>query len=224
MPTMLTKMVQTHGLKNGLRRFKEELIENRLFDIMNGVETSGIITHGSFFSLVKQMPSEGANWYQPTYASPLVKTFDAMKKLGLVQGKVLFIDLGVGKGKPCVIAAKAFRGSRIVGVDLSQELLDICRKNLAAFSSDVELLCADVRHVDYASLMKDYDTVIIHNKNSFDQTITGEVLRKIESAKGNKNVFYVYNNPVYKEVFGAREPLFALTGWHKNLKVNLYRV
>jgi len=222
---MLVKMLQTHGLKNGLRRFKEELVENRLFDLVNGVETANIITHDQFFKLVNQAPAEGANWYQPTYASTLVKAFTELRNKYLIShGTVLFIDLGVGKGKPCIIAAKQFERCRIVGVDLSQDLLDIADRNLTKIGADFALLCSDVRDVDYAGLFREYDHIVVHNKNSFDKKITGEVLQKIDAAKGGKNVFYVYNNPIYKDLFDGKELLLSLTGWHKNHMLNLYRV
>ena len=119
---MILKMLQAHGLKNGLRRFSEEIMENRLFDIINGVETAGVVTHTEFYDLVAQDPSEGAMWYQPTYKSPLIKACKYLRSHHLPpQKKLLFVDLGTGKGKPCIIAAKCFKDCKVVGIDLSQK-------------------------------------------------------------------------------------------------------
>lgn len=221
---MLIKMIKMHGLKNGTRRFVEEIKENRLFDILNGVDTAKIVIGEEFFASVSQDPSQGANWYQPTYATPLIKAFRYLRDRVAPHKPILFVDLGVGKGKPCIIAAKIFSHCHVVGVDLSQQLLDICRKNLQKCAADFELLCKDVRDVDYAGLFSAYETVVIHNKNSFDKAITAEVLKKIEAAKGNRDLFYVYNNPVYRDIFQGKERMFTLDGWHKNRRLDIYRV
>ncbi|RMG40282.1 MAG: methyltransferase domain-containing protein [Candidatus Dadabacteria bacterium] len=223
---MLIKMIKHHGLKNGLRRFKEEIFENRLFDLRYGVETAGILTHNEYYNHVGQDKSAGAMWYQPTYASPLVKTFTFLKKRELPADKtILFIDLGVGKGKPCIIAAKQLKDCRIVGVDLSSELLSICESNLKACGvSNFKLIQQNVLEVDFNELFDGFDTVIVHNKNSFDKAITGKTLASIEGAKAGKTVYYIYNNPVYRELFEGKELLFQLNGWHKNHVLHLYRL
>ena len=137
---------------------------------------------------------------------------------------ILFIDLGAGKGKPCIIAAKTFSRCHVVGVDLSQHLLDICRDNLRKSKADFELRCQDVRDVDYPSLFKGYETVIVHNKNSFDRTITRDVLKKIEAAKGPGDLFYIYSNPIYKDLCSGYECLLTLDGWRRNLRLNIYKI
>lgn len=220
---MMLNMIRTHGLRRGMQRYSEELIENRWFDLRNGTETSGIVTHGDFYSMIGQKKEEGAMWYQPTYTTPLVEACRFLRSLPL-HGKMLFIDLGVGKGKPCIIAAQQFSDCAIMGVDLSPELLAICRRNLAQYGQRVTLLQANVLDVEYDRLFQGYDTVIVHNKNSFDAAITGAVLEKILAAKGEKAVFYIYNNPVYKDLFTGQELLFARDGWHKNHRLHLYRL
>ncbi len=222
---MLRQMIKTHGLINGARRFSEEIVENRMFDIFNKVETSGVVTHAEFYKLVGQDPKKGAMWYQPTYTSPLVKTFRYLKKHELRKAaKTLFIDLGTGKGKPCIIASKYLKGCTLIGIDLSQELLDVCKKNLTVCGADFTLTRQNVLDTDFTHLFRGYDTVIIHNKNSFDKSITDKVLQNIEAAKNDKTVFYIYNNPIYKELFEDKELLFCLKGWHKNKMLNLYRL
>lgn len=41
-----------------------------------------------------------------------------------------FIDIGSGKGKACIYAAKNFKFNEVVGIDFSRELIDIANSNL----------------------------------------------------------------------------------------------
>jgi SAM-dependent methyltransferase len=44
---------------------------------------------------------------------------------------VSFLDVGCGKGKPCLLAAQHYEFQAIQGIDFSQPLVDIANKNLA---------------------------------------------------------------------------------------------
>ena len=41
-----------------------------------------------------------------------------------------FIDIGCGKGKPCIYAKKYFKFKQIIGIDFSKPLIDTANKNL----------------------------------------------------------------------------------------------
>ncbi len=224
---MLTKMIKMHGVKNGLKRFVEECIENRLFDVLHGVETAKIVTAQNFYELINQSPEEGGNWYQPTYATPLVKAFKHLTTQHITlndKSPILFVDLGVGKGKPCVIANRYLKGCKNVGIDLSEKLLEICRSNLEKCGAAFELIQENVLNIDYSNIFNDFDQIVIHNKNAFDKSITAGSLKAILYHKSNKKIFYVYNNPIYKDLFKNKPLLFQHDGWHKNHRLHIYEL
>ncbi len=212
-------MIKHHGLKNGLKRFYEEIFENRMFDWKNGVETSGIVHGPEYDVLVGSRKDVTSYW--PTYTTPLLKSCRKLREF-CTHGKTLFIDLGTGKGKPMIVAWQIL-GCKVIGVELSGEILEVCRKNLDHCKADYELICGDVLNVDYKKMFQGYDTVIVHNKNSFDRTITAKTLELIQQAKTG-SLFYIYNNPLYKELFAGKEVILTVDGWHKNWRTNLYRL
>ncbi len=57
-----------------------------------------------------------------------------------------FVDVGCGKGKACIYAKKYFRFQRITGIDFSENLLEIARRNssIAGFD-DIEWQYGDAR-------------------------------------------------------------------------------
>lgn len=223
------KMIKHHGLINGSKRFYEEITENRLFDIINKVDTSKIVTHDEYFNMIKDSKDSGAMWYQPTYSSPLkncMKFIDKkfLKKSNAEKQQVLFIDLGVGKGKPCIIANKYLNNCKVVGIDLSENLLKICEHNLSTVKANYELICKNVLEIDFKKLFTNYDFIIIHNKNSFDESITAQVYNNILKSKSKETILYIYNNPVYETIFSNEEVLYKARGWHKNLNLDLYNL
>lgn len=55
-----------------------------------------------------------------------------------------FVDVGCGKGQPCILAKKYFRFAKIYGIDFSGPLIDVAKQNLAKTSyKDVFFLVAD---------------------------------------------------------------------------------
>lgn len=55
-----------------------------------------------------------------------------------------FVDIGCGKGLPCVFARKYFRFGKIYGIDFSEPLIDAAKRNVARLQwEDVSFVVAD---------------------------------------------------------------------------------
>ena len=55
-----------------------------------------------------------------------------------------FVDVGCGKGQPCIFAKKYFEFPNIYGIDFSEPLIDVAKRNLAKTSyKNVNFLVAD---------------------------------------------------------------------------------
>lgn len=78
-----------------------------------------------------------------------------------------FVDVGCGKGKACIYARRYFRFKRIMGVDFSENLLSIARRN----SSIAEIDDIDYQHGDARAYMLPEGRGIIFMYNPFDEMV-----------------------------------------------------
>jgi SAM-dependent methyltransferase len=86
-----------------------------------------------------------SNNYRP-YSNHLLK---ALIKEALSTGIQFqnFVDIGCGKGLPCLFARKYFRFAKIYGIDFSEPLIDAARQNVAKLRwEDVSFVVADAAH------------------------------------------------------------------------------
>lgn len=116
----------------------------------------------------------------------------------------VLVDLGCGKGRVVVQAARRYRLKRIVGVELSDRLLEVARRNLAAqrrLACDrVELVAADA-----ATWSLPHDATIVYMHNPFTGELFGQVLERLldhVDATG-RPLKLVYVNPVEAEQLAA---------------------
>ena len=109
------------------------------FDRQHGTDTTRIVQ-------TKDRSGRMVHWYETASATAIAAAIDA---IGIEPSQATFIDLGCGKGKPLLIAArKPFR--RIIGVDVDPSCLAIAKRNLeiCRLSARVELVAADATEFD----------------------------------------------------------------------------
>lgn len=108
-----------------------------------------------------------------------------------------FIDVGCGKGKQCIYAKKYFKFEKVIGIDFSNELIDIANRNLSNIKyKNVELFVADA--VDW-KLPNEYCFIFIYNP--FNEVILNKfILNNIDNFKNNGSVV-CYANDLYRKVF-----------------------
>ncbi len=105
-----------HGIYNGLRRIKDELVEIKLFDFLYNVNTSELKFRNEYNSNKYNPISH--KWYQPTYYSPLKKIAKFLDNIDKTKKKII-VDLGTGYGKPLIILNKFLKSTNfLVGVEL----------------------------------------------------------------------------------------------------------
>lgn len=105
-----------------------------------------------------------------------------------------FMDIGCGKG---YVLSKAFVSGfgEVGGVEYSEGLVQICRKNLGKLGFDSKnVYWGDARQFDRYG---DYD--IFFMNNPFDETVLSEVAKKIIEEHDNKTCFIYYLNPAKEE-------------------------
>jgi tRNA G46 methylase TrmB len=235
-------IIKKHGLKNGLRRIKDEFYENYLFDLLNKTSTREIIVKKDYkrlfyknnINLINKRHYEeggGDKWYQPTYQTPLLKCLEFLKKdiLSFKKREVIFIDLGCGKGKPNYIFSKFFPQVDSLGVDLFIYYKKFFTNNLKLVTKNFIFLNQKAENLNL-SLLSDKKLIILHNKNSFSYINLKKILEKF--LRLNSKIIFIYNNPFFhKKIIKLKHLkkskmnikfIFSTEGWHKNFKSYIY--
>jgi len=125
--------------------------------------------------------------YQPIDAMALT---DALARLGNDWSNASFLDLGCGKGRALVVAAEAGFG-QVVGVELSEKLVKIARRNLSV----LRLGNARVLHGDALDVEFDTENTVLFMYNPFGVEVMERVKEKIEASQ-RWPTFIIYFNPL----------------------------
>jgi cyclopropane fatty-acyl-phospholipid synthase-like methyltransferase len=135
--------------------------------------------------------------YEPLDYPLLVR---CLKALDLNAEDTVF-EIGCGMGRVvCLLARRRVR--RCVGIELSEELAERARANVASVRgrrSPVEILAADAAFADYS------DGTAFYLFNSFGPRTLAAVLERIRSTldRDPRRVRFVYVNPFHDDVFEA---------------------
>ena len=175
-------------VKSAVKRAADAVCELRL-----GVRTAGS-------SLAGHVPGgihRDSVWYEPT-SYVILNRF--LKALDLRPDDVVF-DIGCGLGRVlCVLARRPLK--KVVGIDLSEELVSAARRNVAAMRgrrTPVEILCVDASQADYT------EGSVFYLYNSFGPATLQAVLHRIRASVESRprRVRILYVNPVQNHVLEA---------------------
>jgi SAM-dependent methyltransferase len=115
------------------------------------------------------LPHAGS--YEGVRCAHAKELIDAARKTGIVFDN--FVDLGSGKGKACFYAAKKYRFKQIIGVELSDELVDVANANRIRFGVDhISFLKRDA-----ALFVLPEGNNLVFLFNPFDEVILQEFLQ-----------------------------------------------
>ncbi len=133
--------------------------------------------HGldTFGNVVSDEHAGERGFYKPLPWSALSRI---LKKEEIGSNDV-FLDIGAGKGRAVFLAAAYYPFKRVIGVELSEELSDIARANIAQVRH--QLLCQDVQIVTCDVL--DYeipdDVTVVFLYNPFRGRLFASVIQKL---------------------------------------------
>ncbi len=103
-------------------------------------------------------------------------------RLGVSVERFTFVDLGSGKGR-AILLASALPFKRIVGVEISEELTSIARRNLrcarahARRCRDIELVCMDA-----ADYVLPEEPVVLYLYNPFERSVMAQVVGNVSAS------------------------------------------
>ncbi len=121
-----------------------------------------------------------------------------------------FVDIGSGKGRVLLLAS-LYGFDRVVGVELSEELCAVARRNVATFrrrapqASPVEIVCSDASRYVF-----DDTTTVFFLFNPFDSVVVEQVLSRIRESieRRPREAYLIYSNAVHAGLV-ERDPLFT---------------
>ena len=206
----LTWFMSLH--RRNLRVFQNSELE---FDRKWGVDTSGIVT---------PISSEvvGSNWvfgikYQG--CNP-VALHDILSNLPIQYGDFSFVDFGSGKGRAILVASR-FPFKEIIGVEYSESLNKIARRNLATFQNsekrcmEINVFCADATMFPIPQ-----GPVIIFLFNPFGRQVMATLVKNVLASfeENPWRIIVLYFNPLFADEW-ARISAFAEIRRSKGLAI-----
>jgi SAM-dependent methyltransferase len=177
-------------------RTREET--TREFDEAHGVETGGYVRPADL-----KMDAEArrhANAYEPI----LPHEFHAMMRAaGPVAAGRTFVDVGCGKGRALLLAAK-YPFARIVGVELAEDLAQRARENADAFrrdaptSPEIRVVAGDATELEFPA-----GPLVVFLFNPFDEALMEKLVANLASSmeRQARPVTVVYANARHAALF-----------------------
>ncbi len=167
-------------------------------DQIPGVETHRLVSLSALGTISEN--SKGAQPYQPI-SEPAFNAI--LQSLPIEPCNLAFVDLGSGKGRALLLAAKA-GFQHIVGVEFSEELHLAAARNMAAALGHwpnvdrIQLILGDATAYEPPAM-----GVVLYLYNPFDASVMAPVVEKWCAAmqKHSHALWVVYVNPTELAVF-----------------------
>jgi len=176
----------------------------------------GVNTQQNFELADLGISSHLGNKYQPVGYRRLKKI---LKLATSINPKSTFVDVGCGLGRPILVALE-LGFQRVIGVDISNELIEICKKNFGVNSNKIKLFCCDID--DYVFPEGDLTIFLF---NPFGKDRLAKLLLKL-NITGNTGLI-IYFNPKHHEVFDKSKLVKELKWWNFGLfeeRCNFYQI
>ncbi|MEV4094744.1 methyltransferase domain-containing protein [Streptosporangium saharense] len=183
------------GIAGGFRRHYKSLRSGAvrlLFERRYGVRTSDVVSLEKFgLAHEERVYYSAANW----------QTLRRTLPRDAVNENDVFVDLGSGMGRMVLEAAWRYPFKKVIGVELSAELSEIARQNVAG--TRLRLRCKDVELV--SSDVLDYeiprDVTVVFLNNPFRGETFAAVMRKLVASVDDnpREVTVIYFNPTEDE-------------------------
>ena len=156
-----------------------ELWDNIVLDLWNGAETA--LRHDSTKS--------GYNGYVGLYTHVVYEGLRHLTKVPLSVDlrEYIFVDIGCGKGKPLITAARSF-GMRGLGLEISDQIAAVAKRNMrqCGIQNRVVIECCDVTEVCFKDILSKSNFltpsrgggVVFFAYNPFNETVLANLLNQ----------------------------------------------
>jgi SAM-dependent methyltransferase len=166
-----------------------------------------------------------ATLYMPAAYNVLEDIFTFL----LNKPNIHFLDIGCGKGRTLSVAPH-YGFNKVTGIDFSEKMINSAFLNLQSVKKTFPALEYSVQTCNAIDYVIPHDVDVIFLFNPFDRYVTNKVAGNIMESiqKFPRNIFIVYENPLYKDIFlqtGFKEVYFtkkmeyleaSILQWEKN--------
>lgn len=182
------------------------IVSDLLFDMKYKIDT---INTEQLENLAIDSPNKAHGvYYEGTNAYIFKNAFSSFK---IDAPNSCFIDFGSGKGKAMFMAAEmGFR--KVIGVEFSIELAEVCRKNLEIFKAKSKSKTEfEIIHMDASQYEIPTEANLLFFSNPFNETLTTKVIENIlrSHAKAPREIWIIHLYPQGNMAF-AKHPRFQL--------------
>jgi SAM-dependent methyltransferase len=186
-------------LREGLWAIKKPTRESNEFDVKYGTDTGGLVQLWHF--KIRSPNARYATAYIATEEQALV---DAISALPDDPRTLTFIDLGCGKGRALLVAAKlGFK--QVIGVEFAHELAETAKKNLEILG----ITNAVVEHADAAEYHFPSGDIVVYLYNPFHKEVLQKVIENLKRSLPKK-VYVIYGIPACAALFDSCDFLARL--------------
>jgi len=192
--------------KVGLVTTFRYIVSDLLFDMKYKIDT---INTEQLENLAIDSPNKAHGVYYEGTNAYIFK--NAFSSFNVDASTSCFVDFGSGKGKAMFMAAeKGFR--KVIGVEFSIELVEICRKNLEIFKAKSKGKTEfEIIHMDASQYEIPTEANLLFFSNPFNEILTTRVIENILSSyeKARREIWIIHLYPQGNMAF-ARHPRFQL--------------
>lgn len=187
--------------------------DDKLFDARYGTDTAGLIPVWSL--MIASKNAKYGVQYQATAEDDLK---NAVQLLGIDASRYTFVDLGCGKGRALLIAAR-LGFSKVIGVEFAPALAAIARSNLA------KLAIVDSRVIDgdAAQFSAPDGNTVIYMYNPFGQEIMDIVIENLRRHSVG-DLYVIYNEPKCADSLNSSGFLQEIGDLSRSTHIRLWRV
>jgi SAM-dependent methyltransferase len=178
-------------LRNGIRMISRRRVADD-FDLQHGTDTGG---EESLWRLTIDSPSARfGRKYQPSSEAELS---EAVRFLDVDPRTLTFIDLGCGKGRTLLVAAKlGFK--QVIGVEFTQELAEVARKNLQKMGvANGGIVQGDVGEYRFPD-----GDLVVYLYNPFSEEVMRKVVPNLRECASRK-LYVIYKVPECMALFDS---------------------
>jgi SAM-dependent methyltransferase len=150
------------------------------FDWRHGLDTWGAVTLQNLD--ISGADQTHANHYEPTPLYVIEEVFDALQQLGVCFQQFIFVDLGSGKGRTLLRAAR-LRFKKVVGVEISDGLHRIAVRNISKCDKSMTGLSPiECIREDAGQFKIPAGNTILYLYHPFDKHVLGKVLTNLRAS------------------------------------------
>jgi len=160
-------------------------------------KAEGISSFGNLSNRKLGLDKKTGNWYEP---SP----WDTLKialNPDTVSCEDVFIDIGSGKGRILYLAARYYSFKRVIGVEISEELNNIARRNIKKNLKKLHCKNVEIITTDISRYVIPDDVTIVYLYNPFVSDVFADFISKLRLSLTNhqRQIRIIYKNPTMHE-------------------------